>query len=75
MRIQKGDQWNTAFQTRYGHPEYPLMLFSPSNTVASFQSYVNKIVLKELDVFVNIYLDEILIYIKNTGQSHMEAIR
>ena len=51
------------------------MLFGLSNTLATFQGYVNKILAKKLDVFIIIYLDDILIYIKNIDQSHVEAVR
>ena len=43
------------------------MLFSFSNTLATFQGYVNKILSKKLNIFVIVYLDNILIYIKDPG--------
>ena len=30
MRIRKGDEWKTAFMTRYGHFEYQVMPFPTS---------------------------------------------
>ena len=39
-----------------------------------FQKYVNKILVEMYDIFVIIYLDNILIYIKNPGQPYVEAI-
>ena len=41
------------------------MSFSLSNALAIFQSYVNKILAEKLDIFVIIYLDDILIYTKD----------
>ena len=38
-----------------------------SNAPASFQDYINKILAKKLDIFVIIYLNDILIYIKDLG--------
>lgn len=52
MRIQEGDDWKTAFQTRYGHFEYQVMPFGLSNAPATSQSYVNNILAEKLDVFV-----------------------
>ena len=75
MRIRKGDEWKTAFQTRYGYFEYQVIPFSLSNTSASFQGYVNKILAKKLDIFVIVYLDDILIYTENAGQGYLEAVR
>ena len=51
------------------------MLFGLSNTPASFQGYINKILTEKLDVFVIVYLDDILIYTEDQGQGHVEAVR
>ena len=36
MKIKEGDEWKTAFRTRYGHFEYQMMPFGLSNAPASF---------------------------------------
>ena len=74
MRIREGDEWKTAFQTRYGHFEYQVMPFGLSNAPATFQGYINKILAEKLNVFVIVYLDDILIYTKDTGQAHVKAV-
>ena len=74
MQIQKGNKWKTAFRTQYGHFEYEVMSFSLSNASATFQGYINKIVAKKLNVFVIVYLDNILIYSEDFSQAHIEAI-
>ena len=74
MRIREGDEWKTAFRTRYGHFEYQVMPFGLFNAPATFQGYVNKILAEKLDIFVVVYLDDILIYTKDPGQPHVEAI-
>ena len=51
------------------------MTFGFSNSLAIFQGYVNKILAEKLDIFVIIYLDNILIYTKNLGPSHIKAVR
>ncbi len=51
------------------------MPFGFSNAPASFQGYINKILSKKFDISVVVYLDDILIYTKNPGQPHVEAIR
>ena len=51
------------------------MSFGLSNAPASFQRYVNKILAEKLDVFVIVYLDDILIYTEDAGQVHVEAVR
>ena len=75
MKIKKGDKWKTIFQTRYNHFKYQVMPFGLSNAPVSFQGYTNKILAEKLDIFVIIYLDNILIYIEDLGQGHMEAVR
>ena len=67
MKIREGDEWKTAFRTRYGHFEYQVMPFGLSNAPASFQCYINKILAEKLDIFVVVYLDHILIYIEDFG--------
>ena len=49
--------------------------FRLSNTPASFQDYINKILAEKLDIFVIVYLDDILIYTENQGQGHIEVVR
>ena len=75
MRIREGDKWKTAFQIQYGYFKYQIISFGLSNAPASFQGYVNKILAEKLDVFVIIYLDDILIYTKDAGQGHVKAVR
>ena len=65
MKIHKGDEWNTAFQIWYSHFKYQVMLFGLFNTSATFQWYINKILAAKLDIFIIVYLNDILIYIKD----------
>ena len=46
-----------------------------TNAPATFQGYINKIMAKKLDVFVIIYLDDILIYIENKSKKHVEVVQ
>ena len=50
------------------------MLFGFSNTPTTFQRYVNKILAGKLDIFVIVYLDNILIYTENSDQPHIEIV-
>ena len=51
------------------------MHFGLSNAPVSFQGYINKILAKKLDVFVIVYLNDILIYTKDAGQAHINAVQ
>ena len=50
------------------------MSFGLTNAPASFQGYINKILIEKLDIFVIVYLEDILIYTKNYGDDHVTAI-
>ena len=50
------------------------MSFGLSNTPATFQEYVNKILAEKFDIFVIVYLDDILIYTKDPGQPYIETV-
>ena len=51
----------------YGHFEYQVLHFDLSNAPTSFQGYINKILAEKLNVFVIIYLNDILTYIEDAG--------
>ena len=74
MRIKEGDEWKTTFRTKYGHFKYQVIPFGLSNAPVSFQCYINKILAEKLDIFVIVYLNDILIYTEDQGQGHVEAV-
>ena len=62
LRIREGDEWKTAFKTRYGHFEYTVMPFGLANAPATFQSYIHRALGGLVDRTCVVYLDDILIY-------------
>ena len=62
IRIRAGDEWKTAFRTRYGHFEYCVLPFGLCNAPATFQAYINQALIGLVDVTCVVYLDDILIY-------------
>ena len=38
LRTKEGDEWKTAFRTRYGHFEYQVLPFGLTNAPAMFQA-------------------------------------
>ncbi len=74
IRMKKGEEWKTAFRTRYGLYEYQVMPFGLTNAPASCQRMINDQLHEYLDVFVVAYLDDILIYSK-TENEHIQHVK
>jgi hypothetical protein len=76
LRIAKGDEWMTAFRTRYGLFEYLVMPFGLANAPSTFQHYVNDVLRPYLDVFCTAYIDDILIYSEDlhTHRKHVNLV-
>ena len=73
VRIAPGDEWKTAFRTRYGSFDFMVMHFGLTNAPATFQHYMNSIFSDILDKYVVVYLDNILIYSKSP-EEHDEHV-
>ncbi|QRW18621.1 Retrotransposable element Tf2 protein [Rhizoctonia solani] len=65
IRIKEGDEWKTAFRTKYGLFEYLVMPFGLTNAPAAFQHFMNDLFRDLIDVTVVIYLDDILIFLED----------
>ena len=50
------------------------MFFGLSNVPASFQGYINKILAEKLDIIIIVYFNNILIYIEDPRQAHVNAV-
>jgi hypothetical protein len=62
IRIMEGDEWLTAFRTRYGLFEWMITPFGLANAPSTFQKYINWTLRDYLDDFCSAYVDDILIY-------------
>jgi hypothetical protein len=74
LRIAEGDEWLTAFRTRYGLFEYLVMPFGLANAPSTFQHYVNDALRPYLDLFCTAYIDDILVY-SDTLAEHKRHVR
>ncbi|WVZ80101.1 hypothetical protein U9M48_027604 [Paspalum notatum var. saurae] len=74
IKIREEDIPKTAFSTRYGLYEYLVMSFGLTNAPAFFMYMMNSVFMNELDKFVVVFIDDILIYSKNEKE-HEEHLR
>ena len=70
IHIKKGNEWKTVFYTHYSHFKYMIMLFELVNASATFQAYINWVLVRLIDIFCVIYLNDILIYSETLNQHH-----
>jgi len=71
--IADGDEWKTAFRTRYGSYEFFIMHYGLTNAPASFQRFMNNVFKDMLDMCVVVYLDDILIFSDDPAKHHQHV--
>jgi hypothetical protein len=65
IKIHAEDIPKTTFTMRYGLYEYLVMSFGLMNALAHFMYLMNSIFMPELDQFVVVFIDDILVYSKS----------
>jgi hypothetical protein len=74
IKIRASDVPKTTFSTRYGLYEFLVMSFGLTNAPAYFMYLMNSIFMNELDKFVVVFIDDIVIYSKNEDE-HVKHLR
>jgi hypothetical protein len=73
IQIEEGDEYKTAFRTRYGQFEYQVMPFGLTNAPAAFQAYIDDCLWPFIDDFAVCYVNDILIY-STDEEEHEEQV-
>jgi hypothetical protein len=76
IEIRAKDIPKTAFPTRYGLYEDLVMSFGLTNAPAHFMYLMNSVFVPELDKFVVVFIDDILIYSRSMEEheEHLQII-
>jgi hypothetical protein len=74
IKIRDEDIPKTTFSTRYELYEYLVMSFGLTNAPIHFMYLMNSVFMPELDKFVVVFIDDILVYSKST-KDHEEHLR
>jgi hypothetical protein len=74
LRIRDEDIPKTTFSMRYVLYEYLVMYFGLINALVHFMYLMNSVFMPELDKFVVVFIDDILVYSKSTDE-HEEHLR
>jgi hypothetical protein len=76
IKIRASDIPKTAFSTRYELYEYLVMSFGLTNAPAYFMYLMNSVFMPELDKFMVVFIDDILVYSKNEEEhvGHLHVV-
>lgn len=71
VQVRQGDKWKTVFNTPTGHHEYLVMLFGHTNAPAVFQAPISDVLRDQLNKFVFVYLDNILMILAKFSRNSL----
>ncbi|KAF5507206.1 Transposon Tf2-8 polyprotein [Colletotrichum aenigma] len=75
IQIAEGEEYKTAFRTRYRLFEWLIVPFGLTGAPATFQRYINSVLREYLDDFATAYTDNVLIYSNSLRQDHEAKVK
>lgn len=73
VHIKEGEEWKTVCRARYGLFEYLVMHFVLTNTLATFQNFMNDALREYLDIINVVNPDDIHVH-SNTEEEHLAHV-
>jgi hypothetical protein len=74
LQIKEDDVPKTTFKMRFGHYEFTILPFGLTNAPGVFMSLMNGVFREYLDKFIQVFIDNILIY-SRMMEEHDEHLR
>ena len=74
LRVRDSDILKISYRTRYGHYEFVVMSFKLTNAPAIFMDLMNRVYKQYLDLFVIVFINDILIY-SRSQEEHVNHLR
>jgi len=75
IRMAEGEEWKTAFRSRYGLYEFMVMPMGLTNAPATMQQMINDVLRDLLDITVLAYVDDILVFTTGSLEQHVKDVQ